>query len=62
MNHFDIGRLAESHNFLSRFGSLLVSGLSPRCDPLTLVPLRDHKLKRDWHLIGICLTYLVVQP
>ena len=27
----------------------LSSGLSPRCDPLALVPLRDHK--RDWHLI-----------
>ena len=33
------------------------SGLSPRCDPLTLVPLCDHK--RDWHLIGLWLTCCV---
>ena len=31
------------------FSFTLSSGLSPRCDPLTLIPLCDHK--RDWHLI-----------
>ena len=33
------------------------SGLSPWCDPLTFVPLCDHK--RDWHLIGLWLTCCV---
>ena len=35
----------------------LSSGLSPWCDPLTFVPLCDHK--RDWHLIGLWLTCCV---
>ena len=39
--YWSVPLLVESHNFLSRFGSLLVwvchSGLSPWCDPLTLV-------------------------
>ena len=36
----------------------LSGGLSPWCDPLlTFVPLCDHK--RDWHLIGLWLTYCV---
>ena len=32
-------------------------GLSPRCDPLTLVPVCDHE--RDWHVIGLWLTCCV---
>ena len=35
----------------------LSRGLSPCCDPLTSVPLCDHK--RDWYLIGLWLTCCV---
>ena len=35
----------------------LRSGWSPWCDPLTFVPLCDHK--RDWHLTGLCLNCCV---
>ena len=58
MNRFDIGRC---HCLQSRitFCRDLDPGwsgseLSPRCDPLTLVPLCAHQ--RDWHLIVLWLT------
>ena len=36
----------------------LSSGLSPWCNPLTVVPLCGHA--RDWHLIGLWLTCCVI--
>ena len=60
MNRFDIGRC---HCLQSRITFVAIwipvglsSGLSPRCDTLTLVPLCDHK--RDWHLKGLWLTFV----
>ena len=61
MNCFDIGRCHRLQSRITCSCELdpvgLSSGLSPRGDPLTLVPLCDHK--RDWHLIDLWLTCCV---
>ena len=47
-------RLGDAQKAYVRSDFSLNSGLSPSCDPLTFVPLRDHELKSqrgiDWHL------------
>ena len=59
MNSFDIGRCHFACSAASLFVAIwilvdLSSELSPRCDPLTFVPLYDHE--QDWHLMTCWVT------